>query len=124
VRDGVRDVVDQLGSLQSLARQQQEQSAAQAAAESAYDLISQRYKAGLASLVELEEARRTALAAETALIGLQRERTGAWIALYRAAGGGWSADTNALAPSTAARTTPVTAAATASASAAPAATRP
>jgi NodT family efflux transporter outer membrane factor (OMF) lipoprotein len=49
-----------------------------------------RYRSGLASLVELEDARRTALAAETALVSLQRERVAAWIALYRAVGGGWS----------------------------------
>jgi outer membrane protein TolC len=29
------------------------------------------------------------LAAETALVTLQRERVAAWIALYRALGGGW-----------------------------------
>ena len=49
-----------------------------------------RYTSGFASLVELEEARRTRLAAETALVSLQRERAAAWIALYRAAGGGWT----------------------------------
>ena len=51
-----------------------------------------RYNAGLASLMELEESRRTRLAAELALVALQRERIVAWVALYRAAGGGWSAD--------------------------------
>ena len=40
-----------------------------------------RYKGGLASLVELEDARRTALAAETALVALQRERVAAWLSL-------------------------------------------
>ena len=51
-----------------------------------------RYRNGLASLVELEDARRTLLAAETTRIALQKERYAAWVALYRAAGGGWSAD--------------------------------
>jgi multidrug efflux system outer membrane protein len=50
-----------------------------------------RYKNGLASLLELEDARRTRLAAENAVVSLQRERSAAWIALYRAAGGGWTA---------------------------------
>ena len=49
-----------------------------------------RYKNGLGSLLELEDARRTRLAAENAVVSLQRERSSAWIALYRAAGGGWS----------------------------------
>ena len=31
------------------------------------------------------------LAAETALVALQRERLAGWIALYRAMGGGWAA---------------------------------
>ena len=48
-----------------------------------------RWRAGMASQVELEDARRTALAAQNALTALQHERTTAWVALYRAAGGGW-----------------------------------
>ncbi len=47
------------------------------------------YDAGLASLLELEETRRTRLAATNTLVSLQRERISAWISLYRAAGGGW-----------------------------------
>jgi len=50
-----------------------------------------RYRNGLASLLELEEARRTRLAAENAVVNLQREQRLAWVALYRAAGGGWKA---------------------------------
>ena len=49
----------------------------------------ERYRGGLASLFELEETRRNTLGAELSLLSLQRERQGAWIALYRAAGGGW-----------------------------------
>ena len=48
-----------------------------------------RHRAGLASLVELEDARRSQLAAQTAVVTLQRELHTAWISLYRAAGGGW-----------------------------------
>ena len=50
-----------------------------------------RYKAGSASLPELEDARRTLLAAQTTLVALQHERQSAWVALYRAAGGGFDA---------------------------------
>ncbi|WP_010108713.1 TolC family protein, partial [Verminephrobacter aporrectodeae] len=49
------------------------------------------WRAGLTSLLELEDARRNAFAAEDALIALRNERQLAWIALYRAAGGGWDA---------------------------------
>lgn len=47
------------------------------------------YQNGLASLYDLEESRRTRLTAELAVVSLQQERIAAWIALYRAAGGGW-----------------------------------
>lgn len=52
----------------------------------------------LASLLTLEEARRVALAANSGLLGLALERKLAWVALYRALGGGWdrSAATPAL----------------------------
>jgi outer membrane protein TolC len=61
-----------------------------------------RYQQGMSSLIELEQARRSKLAAESTLISLQRERIAAWIALYRAAGGGWqlpSTTHNAIAES-------------------------
>ena len=48
-----------------------------------------RWRSGLGSLIELEDQRRVLLAAQTALVSLQRERLAAWIALYRALGGGW-----------------------------------
>ncbi|MYN17903.1 efflux transporter outer membrane subunit [Rugamonas sp. FT107W] len=59
-----------------------------------YTAVEDRYKNGLASLFELEDARRTRLAAEQTVINLQRERSAAWVALYRAAGGGWTAPTD------------------------------
>jgi outer membrane protein TolC len=58
-----------------------------------FTAVDDRYKNGLASLFELEDARRTRLAAEQTVINLQRERSAAWVALYRAAGGGWTAPT-------------------------------
>ncbi|MBS7808657.1 efflux transporter outer membrane subunit [Variovorax sp. PCZ-1] len=61
-----------------------------------------RYRAGLASLVELEDARRTALFAQQNQLAVERDRIAAWISLYRATGGGWTAD----APINAALNTP------------------
>jgi outer membrane protein, multidrug efflux system len=49
-----------------------------------------RYRAGLASLVELEDARRTAVFAEQSQLNVERDRVAAWISLYRATGGGWT----------------------------------
>ncbi len=51
-----------------------------------------RYRAGLASLVELEDARRTALFAEQNQLSVERDRIAAWISLYRSTGGGWTQD--------------------------------
>ena len=49
-----------------------------------------RHKNGLASLLELAQAQRTTVAANAALLQVQRERVHAWIALYKALGGGWT----------------------------------
>jgi NodT family efflux transporter outer membrane factor (OMF) lipoprotein len=49
-----------------------------------------QYRSGLGSLIEVEDQRRLALSAETTLVTLQRDRIDAWIALYRALGGGWT----------------------------------
>ena len=63
-------------------------------------------RGGLASLFELEDARRSALQAQVNLIDLDRERVAAWVALYRALGGGWTPD--APPPDTAAAAAPAT----------------
>lgn len=89
VRDAVREVEQALVALDS-ARSRHEN--ARIAAEdyrNSFVATEARYRAGLASLVELEDARRTLLAAQTSLVGLQREGLAAWVSLYRAAGGGW-----------------------------------
>ena len=51
-----------------------------------------RFGQGLASLVELEDARRNALASESAQLNLALERNRAWVGLYRALGGGFEPD--------------------------------
>ena len=48
-----------------------------------------RERAGLANLIELEDARRTSMAADAAVVALEHEAVSAWINLYRAIGGGW-----------------------------------
>ncbi len=49
-----------------------------------------RWRSGLGSRLELEDARRLTLQADTSLAALHRDLVSAWIALYRALGGGWS----------------------------------
>ncbi len=50
-----------------------------------------RLTAGVGSVLELEDARRAVLGAQVAVLNLERDRLLAWIALYRAVGGGWDA---------------------------------
>lgn len=107
VRQAVREVEQALVGLQSSAAREGDAQTAVAGYRAAFTGTEARYQSGLASLVELEDARRSLLAAQTTQVSLQRERLSAWVALYRAMGGGWtpelaSASTTAAAPSTAA----------------------
>ena len=90
VRQAVREVEEALVNLHSTGARGDDALRAVEGYRVSFDSTEQRYRSGLANLVELEEARRTRLAAEIALVSLQRERVTAWIALYRSAGGGWS----------------------------------
>lgn len=102
VRQAVSEVEQALVQLASTAARSTDAEQAAAGYRRSFEATEARWRAGLASLVELEDARRTALAAETALVALQQERMAAWIALYRAVGGGWDArqDGVAAAPAT------------------------
>ena len=90
VRQAVREVEEALVNLQSTADRGSDTLVAAEGYRASFAGTEARYKAGLASLVELEEARRVLLAAQSAVVLLERERRSAWIALYKALGGGWS----------------------------------
>jgi multidrug efflux system outer membrane protein len=91
VRQAVREVETALVNLDSSAQRAVDAQVALDGYRAFFAASDSRYRNGLASLLELEDARRTRLAAENAVINLQRERRLAWVALYRAAGGGWVA---------------------------------
>ena len=97
LRAAVREVEDALIALQSTSDRNGDAVVATEGFTASLRATDARYKGGLATLFELEDARRSAVQAQTALIELQRERVTAWIALYRALGGGWSADAPTLA---------------------------
>ena len=99
LRNSVREVEVALVGLQSTAERNGDALTASEGFEASYRATEARFKGGLASLFELEDARRTAVQAQAALIDLQRERVAAWIALYRALGGGWSASSTQAASS-------------------------
>ncbi|WP_151637047.1 efflux transporter outer membrane subunit [Noviherbaspirillum aerium] len=105
VRQAVREVEEALVRLQSTASRSDDARIAAEGYRASFNATEARYRGGLGSLLELEESRRTRLAAELALAALQQERIAAWIALYRAAGGGWNAPS---AQAAAAKTTTTT----------------
>ena len=90
LRDAVRDVEGALVTLDSTARRTGSAEMAADGLVHAYRATLASYEAGVASLFDLEDARRSMVAARSALIELHRERVVAWIALYRAVGGGWT----------------------------------
>ena len=90
LRNAVREVENALIALQSTAARSTDAQTASDGFAASLRATDARYRGGLGTLFELEDARRSAVAAQIALIDLQRERVSAWIALYRALGGGWS----------------------------------
>lgn len=52
--------------------------------------VDSNWKAGGASLLDREEARRSAQVAEVSLVEIRRDSVRYWIALYKALGGGWN----------------------------------
>jgi NodT family efflux transporter outer membrane factor (OMF) lipoprotein len=93
VRQAVSEVEQALVNLDATAERAGDAQTALEGYRVNFTAVEDRYKNGLASLFELEDARRTRLTAEQTVINLQRERSAAWVALYRAAGGGWTAPT-------------------------------
>ena len=93
-RQAVREVEQAMVNLNSSAARSSDAQVSLDGYRIAFVAAQDRYKQGLGSLLELEDARRTRLAAENAVVTLKRERSAAWVALYRAAGGGWSPAAN------------------------------
>lgn len=90
VRQAVREVEEALVNLDSTNARATDADTAVQNYQASFDATQARYQSGLASLFELEDSRRTLYAAQTARVSLQRERTEAWVALYRSMGGGWA----------------------------------
>jgi len=92
VLDAVRDVADQLASTQSVARQQAQQRQAQEAAEAAYDIAIQRYKAGLGNYLNVLSAENAVLAQRRLAVDLAARAIDSQVGLVRAVGGGYQGD--------------------------------
>jgi len=109
VRQAVREVEEALVTLQSTEARATDAAVATRGYAESLAATRTRYDHGLSSLMELEEARRMALSAQSAQITLQGQRNTAWVSLYRALGGGFepgavteatAAGTSANAPET------------------------
>jgi outer membrane protein TolC len=100
VRTAVREVEEALVNLQATDARTGDADTAVQNYQASFNATQARYDSGLASLFELEDSRRTLFAAQTARVSLQRERAEAWVALYRATGGGWARPDAALANAT------------------------
>ena len=90
-RRAVREVESALVAMQSGRQREADALAAAQDFETSLRATAARQQGGLATLFDLEAARRNAVTAQSALIDLQRERAAAWISLVRALGGGWDA---------------------------------
>ncbi|CAN5243273.1 efflux transporter outer membrane subunit [soil metagenome] len=89
VLDAVRDVADLVSSAQSIVRQQTEQREAQAAAEGAYEIAVQRYRAGLGNYLNVLTAETAVLAQRRLAVDLSARALDTQVGLARALGGGW-----------------------------------
>jgi NodT family efflux transporter outer membrane factor (OMF) lipoprotein len=92
----LREVADEIDSLQSLARQLRPQADASVAAEAAHDLALQRYRAGLGNFLTVLTAQTNVLAQRRAAVDLKARLLGSEVALQRALGGGFHAEPDAL----------------------------
>lgn len=95
LRAAVLEVQTALVTLHSAAARGEDARTAVDGFERSYQATEARYRGGLATLFELEDARRSMVAARSALIEQQRESVLAWVDTYRATGGGWASSSMA-----------------------------
>lgn len=86
--NAVREVEEALIALRDAAERQRALAASLAGYRAFERAAEARLRAGVGSVLELEDARRSALAAQLAVLNLERERLLALVSLHRAMGGG------------------------------------
>ena len=90
--DAVRDVAEQLTSIQAIQRQQVQQRAAQASTQLAYDFAKQRYEAGLSNYLSVLTAEVAVLTQRRQRVDLAARALETQVGLMRALGGGYQAE--------------------------------
>lgn len=94
VRRAVQEVEQAMVDVGSAEAQQADIALAAREFAAAFAVAQTRYERGLSSLFELEEARRNASLAEVSRLQQELAHFQAWVALYRALGGGWTPPTD------------------------------
>ncbi len=94
-----REVADLLVSLQSRAEQLARQREQLTAAQTAVTLATVRYRKGLVNYLDVLDAQRSALTAETQVVLTERARLTDMVSLFKALGGGWTQPASATSPS-------------------------
>ncbi len=89
VREAVRNVEDALVRLNVANARAHDGDKMQEKYRQLFHATKARFNAGLGNRVSLEDARRNWLQTQDAAVALDRETVSAWIALYKALGGGW-----------------------------------
>lgn len=84
-----QEVEDNLVALRLLAQQQQTQKAARDAAITSLTIVSNQYRAGTVTYLNVVQAQTTLLAAENNLLAIRHRRLAASVGLVKALGGGW-----------------------------------
>ncbi|CCG08183.1 efflux transporter outer membrane subunit [Pararhodospirillum photometricum] len=90
LRTAIKEAEQALVRLDGATRRTGDAQAAAAGYRTYFEATDRNWRAGGASVLDREEARRNALGAETTLVTVQRDQIQQWIALYKALGGGWS----------------------------------
>lgn len=96
VLDAIAEVETALVRIDSTRRRIKDATVAASNYRTYFDTVDSNWKAGGTSLLDREDARRSAQSAEVSLIEIRRDAVRYWIALYKALGGGW--DANAASP--------------------------
>lgn len=90
VRDAVHEIEDALLRLDVATQRVAHSREALTQYQTMQQSVAARQRVGMASQLDNEEASRTLWQAQDALLATQRENVAAWIAVYKALGGGWA----------------------------------
>jgi len=91
ILNAFREVADLLVSIRERTEQRARQREQVAASQTALEMAQIRYREGLVNYLDVLEAERTVLNAETQLVQTERARLTDMVGLFKALGGGWQA---------------------------------